>query len=298
MTSSPTTMAAGERRAAVGVDELRRAWRAAQTGQFRRGRSGLATATVAPTPGPLTLAGSLQLREVRWEPVEPVVAVVACSGPTGASAVALAVATVAGAARVIDCVAGGVSGLAAASTAELGGPDLGWVRASRDRVLIDRVDDPQGGAGQVPVPPRVGRPLELSVVDVGFDLGQVAASGSWLAELLTGRVVVVSAATVPGMHRLEHALRLLEHGDPVALVLGPRRRRWPAEAARELGPKGHALDRAGRLIDAPQNRRLTVRGLDTAPLPPPLLVAAAGLLRLLDLTSDATPQATLEGQLA
>jgi hypothetical protein len=295
MTTSPTTRAAGERRAAVGVDELRRAWRAAQAGQFRRGRPGLATATLAPPPGPPTPSGSLPLTGLRWEPFEPVVAVVACSGPTGASAVALAMATVAGAARVIDCVGAGVSGLAAASTAELGRPDLRWVRASRDRVLIDRVDDPPLGAGPVPVPPVADRPLELSVVDLGCDVGQVAASGSWLSELLTGRVVVVSAATVPGMHRLERALRLLEHGDPVAVVLGPRRRRWPREAARELGPKGRALDRAGRLIDAPQNRRLRVRGLDAAPLPPPLLAAAADLLRLLDLTSDATSHATLEG---
>src|SRR4051794_8358028 len=116
-------------RAAVGVDELVRAWRAIQNGQFRRRGHSTAVRTRPPSSraaGPVEAGPAANERG--WEPIEPVVVVVGCAEPTGASAVALALATAAGDSRVIDCAPLGVSGLAAASTAELGRPDPDWVR--------------------------------------------------------------------------------------------------------------------------------------------------------------------------
>ena len=91
-------------------------------------------------------------------------------------------------------------------------------------------------------------------------------------------MVLATTATIPGMRRLETALSLLGSRRCVVAVLGPPRRRWPAAVAAALGPAGRELDRAGRLVTVPVDRRLAVRGIDSTPLPGPVLGAARTVL--------------------
>ena len=122
--------------------------------------------------------------------------------------------------------------------------------------------------------------MGLTVLDVGWELGQVLTTSSWIGEQVArpGPVAVATAATIPGMRRLETALSLLGPHRCAVAVLGPPRRRWPAGVAAALGPEGREVDRAGRLVAVPVDRRLAVRGIDSAPLPGPVLRAARTVL--------------------
>lgn len=252
----------------VSVDELVRAHHAVLAGQFRRPR----------TPRP----------HLVWDPAGPVLPVLGAGGGTGATTVALALATAAGAGRVVECAPLGASGLTAAPTAELGAHPSGWVRGSRDVVLVERVAQPVLSPGQVPVPspPRV-EPV-LTVVDVGWDLRQLQTGSSWLTDLLAAAPVLVltTSATIPGLRRLETTLALLRPAQHVvAGVLGPPRRRWPRALVASAGPATHALLRAGRVVQVPFDANLATRGIDTGALPTALLAAAGHLLAL---TADTT----------
>jgi hypothetical protein len=149
-------------RGAVEVAELQRAWRAVQAGQFR--------STARRTPSDAT----------HWTPPEPVVPVLGCAGSAGASTLALALATVAaarwGGSRVVECCTATASGLAAASTAELGRHPAGWVQGRRGEVLIDRSSELLADVHQVPLPVETPASVAISVLDVGWELGQVLAA--------------------------------------------------------------------------------------------------------------------------
>ena len=250
----------------VGVDELKRAYRAVQAGTFRRGHHP-------------------NVRSPRWSPTGPVLAVVgACSG-SGASTLALALGTAAETARVVECSTPTAAGLTAAATAELGRDPGGWVRGTRDAVLIERPADTLGGPHEVPHPSPGGDDA-LTVVDLAWELGMVLAGHGWLTDLLEdpGSVVVTAPATVPGLRRLDTALGLLEHTHPVVALVGPRRGTLPrpVASARAALCRTHGL--AGRVIDVPADARLRTHGVDSTPLPPALLRAATELLTLTDLT--------------
>lgn len=250
----------------VGVDELKRAYRAVQAGTFRRSHQ-----SIRPSP--------------RWSPAGPVLAVVgACSG-SGASTLALALGTAAGTARVIECASPTAAGLTAAATAELGRDPGGWVRGTRNAVLIERPADTLGGPHEVPHPSPGGDPT-LVVVDVAWELGTVLAGHGWLTDLLEdpGPVVVTTPATVPGLRRLDAALGMLEHAHPVVALVGPRRRALPRPVTSALTALCRIHDLAGRVVDVPADARLRSRGVDSTPLPPALLRAASELLALTDLT--------------
>ena len=122
----------------------------------------------------------------------------------------------------------------------------------------------------------------MTVVDVAWELGQVLATQSWVADLLrqSPLVVVTATATIPGLRRLEAALAMLAHTPCVAAVLGPRRKKWARAVAHSAGPLTTALIRAERLVEVPTDARLSARGLDSAPLPDALLHAATDLLHL------------------
>jgi hypothetical protein len=107
------------------------------------------------------------------------------------------------------------------------------------------------------------------------------ATPSWVGEQLLSaqHVVVVTTATVPGIRRLEGALALLDTVHVVAAVVGPRRRRWPRSIQGGMGPLVRGLDDRGDLVAIPADKQLAARGLDSTPLPPPLLSAACTLLR-------------------
>ena len=256
----------------VSVEELRRAYRAMVAGQFR----GHQRQPAAP-------AGST----VEWTPTpgEQVVLVVGALGGAGASTVALAVASCAGEARVVECCTIASSGLAGASTAEMGVTTDGWVQGTRGEVLIERRRDRVPSLEALPVPSPAGRPF--TVLDVSVDVDLLVASPGWLGQLartLPG-VVVVSRPTVPGLRRLEAATVLLGP-DRVHAVLAGVLKRWPRQLEQHLGPNGRRLRTEGRLIDLPNDPPLAVEGITTDPLPAALLAAAAPLLHSLRGTSQ------------
>ena len=256
----------------VALEELRRAWLAVQAGDFRR-----------PTKARSAPAAPARTGTV-WTPasVERVVPVVGAAGWSGATTVALALATaVGGRARLVECCSASQSGLAAASTAELGADDLGWLHGSRDQVLLDRADGVRPTPDAVPAPAPV-QDSTVTVVDVGSHLEQILAGAGWLTCLLTDApvVVVVARATVPGLRRLESSLHLLGGHRVVAAVVGPSLRRWPRSVRHSAGDLTGALLEAGRLVAIPKDHALAVHGLTPDPLPAPLLQAAATLLAL------------------
>ena len=262
------------RRAAVSVDELKRAWWAVQAGQFRSGATHDMRQPAAPPAGK------------GWEPGpgERVLPVIGCAGSCGASTIALALADASAApARVVECSSVTASGLAAASTAELGLHESGWRRGTRDGLLLERAGDVLVSIAEVPTPSTPDRPIGLTVLDVGWEVGQVLTTPAWLVEQVRSAdlVVLVTTATVPGLRRLEGALELLAGTSTCAAVIGPKRKKWPRPVGYSAGPLTRALDQAGCLVDVPQDRALAIAGLDATPLPAPLLDAAATLLRLL-----------------
>jgi len=266
----------GVRRAAVSVNELKAAWNAVQAGRFRIG-GGATRDLRAPASQPAGKA---------WEPGpgERVLPVIGCAGSCGASTISLALAGAAALpARVVECSSVTASGLAAASTAELGLHESGWTRGIRDGVLLERASDVLVSIQEVPTPSAPDRIIGLTVLDVGWEIGQVAATPAWLGGQVRGAdlVVLVTTATVPGLRRLEGALDLLAGTSTCAAVIGPKRKKWSRPVACSAGPRTRGLEAAGRLVDVPEDRALAITGLDATPLPASLLQAAATLLRLL-----------------
>jgi hypothetical protein len=264
------------RRTVVSVAELKRAWNAVEAGWFRTGTGGSHDPRErAPLPG-----------GKGWEPgpAEQVLAVIGCAGSCGASTIALALAGAAGSsARVVECSTVGASGLAAASTAELGLHESGWTRGTRDGVLLERASDVLANLQEVPTPSAPDRIIALTVLDVGWEIGQVLATPAWLGEqvLSADMLVLVAVATVPGLRRLESALDLLAGTNICAAVIGPKPKKWPRPVGHSAGPLTRGLEAAGRLVNVSEDRALAIAGLDATPLPSPVLDAAATLLRLL-----------------
>ncbi|WP_137122960.1 hypothetical protein [Segeticoccus rhizosphaerae] len=261
-------------RRAVSVEELKRAWAAVRSGQFRP--------HPVPAPAAAEPATTDPASSVGWGGVEPVLPVLGCGGSTGATTVAVALATAIGApARVVECASRTATGLAAASTAELGVSGR-WVRGTRDQVVLERVGEVLTTLGQVPEPLPADDGATATVLDVAWELGQVLATRGWMATVVrAGNPVVLTAtATIPGLARLEVALDLLGEVPVVAAVRGPVRRRWPKAVPHSAGPLTRDLERQERLVCIPLDSRLGAQGLTGDPLPRPLLDAAAQLLRL------------------
>ena len=256
----------------VSVPELQRAWRAVQAGNFRQ-ESPVAAAKARAVPNSPT-----------WAPgnAEQALPVVGCSGASGASTIALAVASAAGGSvRILEC-RGTTSGLAAASTAELGPHPPGWRRGIRGDVLIERAGGLPTRVDEVPLPSVPDRPLALTVLDLGWDLRHVLHVPSWIGEQVktAGVVVVVTRATIPGLLHLETTLSLLGQIRAVAAMLGSPCRRWSKAVWQSSGPTTKALDYSGRLVVIPHDSRLAAVGLDSRPLPRHLLGAAHAILEL------------------
>lgn len=289
MTAAPTRHST-QSRSAVSVEELKLAWRAVQAGQFRR-RTPKSTAVLTCVDP----ARASNLFGRAWEPTEEVLPVVGCAGSVGASTLALALAIAAidaiGPARVVECCTVTASGLAAASTAELGRHSSGWVQGSRDGVLLEHGSEILLAPEEVPLPSDTSHPLAVTILDVGWEPTQLLARPSWLADqLLQGRyVVAVTTATTPGLRRLEGTLALLETVPVAAAVLGPRRRRWPRAVEHSLGALTRELDQAGRLHQIPLDRNLAGRGLDSEALPTALLTTAGRLLHATGATAKGKP---------
>lgn len=334
---TPTTTSASAR--PVAVAELKRAWRAVQGGEFRYARAPDLKATprrgdnqrpetagtpasepdsARPVPQPSTPHDSSS--DLRWVPAsgERVLPVLGAAGSVGCSTVALALATAAAEPadarritrwmpRVVECCSAPASGLAAASTAELGHHESGWVQGTRGAVLLERASRALACAGDVPTPaPRSHEQTDaavdlresLTVVDTGWEVGHLLACDNWLAGLVcrASTVVVVARPTVPGFRRLEAALELLEAKHGVATrvaVLGASRKRWAKGVEHSAGPRTRAAMREDRLHEIPEDRHLAAAGLSSTPLPTGLVAAAEHLLTAALTTSLATSLAPL-----
>lgn len=266
-------------RSAVSVEELKRAWQAVQAGDFCR-PPGASQGPAAP--------GSYDTAGRSWEPHETVLPVIGCAGSVGATTLALSLATAAaaaaadtvGSARVVECCTVTASGLAPASTAELGQQPTGWLQGTRGEVLLERSSDIFISADEVPPPTDAAPAVGLTVLDVGWELGQLLASPSWLSDrvLHADQVVAVTTATIPGLRRLEGVLALLGGTPVIGAVLGPPRRQWPRGLEHSLGALSRKLDQRGAIHLIPLDRGLAVRGLDSQALPTRLLTAAGHLL--------------------
>ncbi|MGC3995465.1 MAG: hypothetical protein QM779_15340 [Propionicimonas sp.] len=249
----------------VPIGELLDAWLAVQRGQFRH-----STAT-PPVPAPATVA---------WQPApgEVPVLVVGCGGSVGASTVALLLAGAIDRARVVDCAPASHSGLAGASTAELGEAANGWLAGRRDTTLIQRRHDqpptPQGLPAPLP-----GDPGWLTVVDSWWEPRQLLTQAGWLADLARTcpRVVLVTRASIPGMARLEAVLATFGPERCWAVVVASPHR-LPSPVERSLGSRTVQLRASGRLFSLPPNPVLAMSGITTEPLPRAFAATAHQLL--------------------
>ena len=256
----------------VGVDELRRAWHALQEGQFR---------TRAPRPPQAPSARRPEVPASAWKPTEPVLPVIGCVGQAGATTAAVALATVVGTARVLECCTATSSGLTSAPTAELGRSEHNWIVGRRERVWLARSSEVLLDPSETPLPDSPPTGTELTVLDVGWDLGQVLAGDSWLRDQVTTAptIIAVTTPTIPGLRRLELALTMLAPARVIVAVTGSHPRRWPRPVTAALGPLTTAAVTANLLVDLPSDKGLALRGLDSSPLPTSLLKAAENLLQ-------------------
>ncbi len=241
------------------VTELRRAWVSLQEGDFR-----------GPQPAK------------SWDPEGVEVTVVAgCMGSVGASTVALAMAAVAGATRIVECAGATASGLAGAGEAELGSDDSEWTAATRGEVLIERLCQVQRGPGSVPLPRKTHHPS--MVLDLSWELGQTLVTPGWLRQFIQSHppIVLVTCATIPGIRRLDRALELLGPGPIVAAVLGPEPKKWPSQVMGEMQKRSRGLFESGQIINIPVNQKLAINGLDSAALPLELLTSAEQIWAIL-----------------
>lgn len=243
------------------LDELRRAVRA-----MRADRPVAVVRPVAPAD--------------RWSAAtdERVVLVCGCGGSAGATTIALALATVAGRARVVEACGGSASGLAFAASVELGMIDGGWLRGARDEVVVERRADSVTSLDTLPAPSPSDLPV--TIVDSSWDIADVLASSGWLGDLARSSdlVVLVAPATVPGFRRLEAAIELVGESRALAATVGAKR--WPRPVERTAGAALRRLRADGRVVHVAAVPALAISGLTPDPLPPALTRPALTLLTL------------------
>ena len=247
--------------AAVSVDELQRAWAAVEAGEFRSGDP------------------SRRRRTSSWHPTEPTIVVAGATGRVGASTVAVTMATAAQRqkVRVVECSPMHATGLAAATTAELGVSDTGWRRGMRDQVLIERTTGAFEHVDDVPAPDQTDS--DLTIIDTSWNLNQIATAGSWLANVAaTAPLLIVSVATAPGLRALATALQLTALPDDTwCVVLGPATKKWPKPLHLATTGRIQAAIENARLSTVPVVPSLSITGLTPDPLPPHLVTACASV---------------------
>ncbi|MCK5891713.1 hypothetical protein [Aeromicrobium sp.] len=248
---------------AFSLAEVQRAAAALESGEFQTGPPGQRRA---------------QATHETWDPAEAVIVIAGAAARVGTTVAATAIAEAAATeVRMVEAGPMHTTGLAEATTAELGVRATGWRQGQRDLVLIERTTSSHERPENVPPPAPTER--GLTVVDISWDLTRVVASGSWLAVALASHpLVLTTTATAPGMRALEAAIDVCGRDDVHAMVLGPDRKKWPKTVTVAATGAVEQLAQRGRLHTIPFDRHLAVTGLDRAPLPPAVRRAAKSAL--------------------
>lgn len=235
--------------------ELRAAYTALQNGTF----ADLCTdfSTPVETDHQLALAGR-------------VVGVVGVSAGIGTTTVALAVAETLGASRLVELAASHASGLAAASTAELG-TRAGWNLGQRNELRLERRLTPDATIPALDDDDSDGE--DVTVVDLGTVTQSIPA-----AALL----VVVAPCSVPGIRRLNACLTTLNPTQLVVVVTGAPGRTLPRQVAGAFAPALRAAAAGGRVLVVPECPALRLAGVTADPLPRLLRTALAPIPDLLE----------------
>lgn len=238
----------------VTVEELRRAWSALESGQFRGDAAPPAVAE-------------------HWEPNERVVSIVGLGGRVGATTVALAIAEAAAVpARIVEVGTPHLSGLAGAATAELGDDGAGWRHGTRDLVRVERATFPLLHPASSPAPTPTD--CDVTVLDVGWELFQVLSTENWLCEAVENtEVVLVAPLSVPGMRALEFALGQLTPKSVWVAVIGPGLRRWPRRVQLAAPAELSLISAEQRLVCVTPDRTLAAEGITSTPLPPAVITS-------------------------
>ncbi|MBN9619635.1 MAG: hypothetical protein J0H43_07880 [Actinobacteria bacterium] len=291
-------MTATQQRSRASLEELQAAAEAARRGEFalRRPATGAATAAAASAaariPAPVAPAPS---DTSGWQSGGAVVAVVAGHSGAGASTVAVALAEALAAAGsnvwIVEVADASRSGLAGATTAELGEDGTGWRRGRRSGpwgdIHIDRLAFRAAAIEQVPAPAPAPCPDELLVLDIGWPARDALAALGWLATALTDcSLLMVCRPTVPGVRQSEYLLaELAEHspGSVIVAAVGPAR--WPGAATASTGPHLRAARESGRVITVPIDRRVETDGVSAEALPKALAAAGKALAAALPSTA-------------
>lgn len=247
--------------------EVQRAAHALRNGEFRCGHS-------ADLQRP-------RARTKTWSPQGRAVLVVGATGHSGTTTIAVGLTTAAGGiGRLVEAGPMHSTGLACASTAELGVTGDGWRRGTRDdgTVLIERTTQALRRPDDVIPPAPTDR--ELTIVDSAWDLPTLSAARGWLSDLAAqAPIVIVTSCTVPGLRALDVSLTTVNRPDRIwAAVVGPARKKWPrAVAVASTAAIDHLYD-GGRLHTVPTVRSLSIAGLNAEPLPPQVAAACDPLL--------------------
>ena len=227
--------------------ELRAAYTALQAGTF----AGLCTDFSTP----------LDTHELAGR----VVGVVGVAAGIGTTTVALAVAEALGAARLVELADPHASGLAAASTAELGTRD-GWTLGQRGELRLERRLTPDATI------PAADDADDVTVVDLG----------TWPSHIpTTGSLVVVAPCSVPGIRRLNPCLTTLNPAELVVVVTGAPGRTLPRPVVGAFAPAVRAAAAGGRVLVVPESAALRLTGVTGEPLPRLLRTAVAPIVNLL-----------------
>jgi hypothetical protein len=224
--------------ATFSLAELRAAYTALHAGAF----------TTDPIPQPETATAAVA--ELPAAAADAVVGVVGVSGGVGTTTVALAIAEALGAGRLVELSVPHTSGLAAASSAELG-TQQGWSIGSRDGLRLERRTDPDATI----LPDTAAG---LTVLDLGAWADGVPA---------VSVLVVVATCSVPSMRRLNARLDTLDEVPVVLVITGVPGRALPKPVGSVCGPRLRAAAADGRLLLVPECPSLRVGGVTADPLP-------------------------------
>ncbi len=247
------------------VEELQRAWHAVERGDFRE------PASDRPP----------DRHDVRWSAPGPTLVVVGSTRNTGSTTTALAVAEGAeGAVRLVECGPMHSSGLAAATTAELGVSSAGWRRGERGDVRIERTAREVLSPSEVPLPGASDR--SVTVIDVGWEAELLVSSRGWLTHLSSHRHLLVGRTTGPGLRFLERALDTVSPDHlPWVAAIGLPLKKWPRYLRLAVGHRLSAVIDERQFITVPEVRALRQHGVGAEPLPPSITASLQGVCGLL-----------------